>query len=242
MKSVEHIFQEFIDAIHTAENEGDFERIAIRVAQRLGFRWFAYLRITDNEPILISSYPKSWTNRYFASRYQQLDPVVRRAALEHDLFTWSGEAAKPLGTRAQRDFFDEATTFGIRSGLTVPIRGGFGRVAAFTLASDDLSRMPDSLIGESKEIFQLLGLYFHSHLTAKLQLRVPVMTPTVTLTQRERQCLMWASRGKTAADIAVLAEITPRTASFHLDNARRKLGAVSIAQCVAEALRQGLLI
>jgi LuxR family transcriptional activator of conjugal transfer of Ti plasmids len=68
------------------------------------------------------------------------------------------------------------------------------------------------------------------------------MTPTVTLTQRERQCLMWASRGKTAADIAVLAEITPRTASFHLDNARRKLGAVSIAQCVAEALRQGLLI
>jgi LuxR family transcriptional activator of conjugal transfer of Ti plasmids len=36
-------------------------------------------------------------------------------------------------------------------------------------------------------------------------------------------------------------EITPRTVAFHLENARRKLGAASIAQCVAEALRLGLL-
>ncbi|XIA67795.1 LuxR C-terminal-related transcriptional regulator [Bradyrhizobium sp. TZ2] len=47
--------------------------------------------------------------------------------------------------------------------------------------------------------------------------------------------------GKTVADIAVLVQIAPRTVVFHLENARRKLGAASIAQCVAEALRRGLL-
>ena len=61
------------------------------------------------------------------------------------------------------------------------------------------------------------------------------------LTQRERQCLAWGVQGKTVADIAVLVEIAPRTVVFHLENARRKLGAASIAHCVAEAVRRGLL-
>ncbi|WP_314964018.1 helix-turn-helix domain-containing protein, partial [Bradyrhizobium cosmicum] len=60
-------------------------------------------------------------------------------------------------------------------------------------------------------------------------------------TQRERQCLAWTAQGKTVADIAVLVQIAPRTVLFHLENARRKLGTASIAQCVAEALRRGLL-
>jgi LuxR family transcriptional activator of conjugal transfer of Ti plasmids len=39
----------------------------------------------------------------------------------------------------------------------------------------------------------------------------------------------------------VLVEIAPRTVAFHLENARHKLSAASIAQCVAEALRRGWL-
>jgi hypothetical protein len=51
-------------------------------------------------PTLISSYPKSWTNRYFDLRYQQLDPVVRRARREHDVFSWDDGVSLPTGTRA----------------------------------------------------------------------------------------------------------------------------------------------
>jgi LuxR family transcriptional regulator, activator of conjugal transfer of Ti plasmids len=104
--------------------------VATRVTQRLGFRWFAYLRLVEDAPKLISSYPKSWTNRYFDLNYEQLDPVVRRARLEHDLFSWGSGGSTPAGTREQRKFFEEATTFGIESGITVPIRGGFGREPA----------------------------------------------------------------------------------------------------------------
>jgi Autoinducer binding domain len=156
MKPIEHVLQEFIDAIYAADNESDFERVATRVTQRLGFRWFAYLRITDNAPALISSYPKSWTSRYFASRYQQLDPVVRRARLEYDSFSWSGGASKSVGTREQRKFFDEAVTFGIKSGITVPIRGGFGRIAAFTLATSESAVLSEQLIAESRNVIHLI--------------------------------------------------------------------------------------
>lgn len=241
MKSTERTFQEFIDAIHTASNTADFERVAKRFTQRLGFRWFAYLRLAEHVPVLISSYPKSWTDRYFDLGYQRLDPVLRRARREHDLFSWGGGAPKPVGNREQRRFFEEAMTFGISSGITVPIRGGFGRMAAFTLATDEPLARTDRLLEDARAVVQLAGLYFHTHATTKLNDSAGPPAERDLLTQREQQCLTWAAMGKTVADTAVLAEIAPRTVVFHLENARRKLNAASIAQCVAEALRRGLL-
>lgn len=241
MSSIEHSFQEFVDAIQTASDDDDFERVATRVTQRLGFRWFAYLSIVADAPKLISSYPKSWTSRYFDLHYEQLDPVVKRARLEYDLFSWGSGASTPTGTREQRKFFEEATTFGIESGITVPIRGGFGRMAAFTMATDDRAMRPEHLVAKSKDVVQLVGLYFHTHLAARLGPECGQLDAGDVLTQRERQCLAWAARGKTVADTAILVGIAPRTVAFHLENARRKLGSSSIAQCVAEALRRRLL-
>jgi LuxR family transcriptional activator of conjugal transfer of Ti plasmids len=241
MTSIEYSFQEFVDAIQTARSDDDFARSASRVSQRLGFRWFAYLRIVEEAPKLISSYPKSWTSRYFELSYEQLDPVVRRARLENDLFHWGSGASIPSSSRAQQKFFDEATTFGIESGITVPIKGGFGRMAAFTFATDDRAMRPERLMAKSKDVVQLVGLYFHTHLAARLAAESDQFDADGVLTQRERQCLAWASRGKTVADTAILVAIAPRTVVFHLENARRKMGAASITQCVAEALRRRLL-
>ncbi|MBB4261343.1 autoinducer binding domain-containing protein [Bradyrhizobium sp. CIR3A] len=242
MDTVENTFQEFVDAIQTAGDANAFERVAARLTHKLGFQRFAYLRLTGDIPLLISSYPRSWTSRYFDLRYQQLDPVVLRARAERDLFSWGGEARAPAGNQAQRRFFDEATTFGIRSGITVPIRGGFGQMAAFTLATSDRDVDLDHLAGEWRDIVHQVGLYFHVHVATKLDTAFVEPHPVGNeLTQRERQCLAWTSQGKTAADIAVLAAIAPRTVVFHLENARRKLSAASIAQCVAVALRRGLL-
>ena len=242
MNLVENTFQEFVDAVHTAGDVIAFERVAARAVQKLGFQRFAYLRLTGDTPLLISSYPKSWTSRYFELGYQQLDPVVLRARMERDLFSWGGASRAPAGNREQRQFFDEATTFGLRSGITVPIRGGFGQMAAFTLATGDRDINLDRLVGEWRDIVHQVGLYFHVHVASRLD--VPFVAQQHTgseLTQRERQCLAWTAQGKTVADIAVLVAISPRTVVFHLENARRKLGAASIAQCVAVALRRGLL-
>jgi LuxR family transcriptional activator of conjugal transfer of Ti plasmids len=242
MRSIEHSLQEFVDAIQTAWNDDDFKRLATRVTQRLGFRWFAYLRIVEDAPKLISSYPKSWTSRYFELHYEQLDPVIRRARFEYDLFRWGSGASMTSGSsREQRKFFEEAMTFGIESGITVPIRGGFGRMAAFTLATDDRAMRTERLVAKSKDVVQLVGLYFHAHVAARLGAESDPPDADSVLTQRERQCLAWAARGKTVADTAILIAIAPRTVVFHLDNARRKLRATSIAQCVAEALRRRLL-
>jgi len=240
MKRLDRVFQDFLDAIELARNDVEFERTAARTAVCLGFRWFAYLKIVEGAPKLISCYPRSWSSRYFDLHYQQLDPVIRRARLDHDLFGWTSGAAAPGGTKDQRRFFEEAVSFGIRGGVTIPIRGGFGRMAAFTLASDDRGLHPDRLIATSAQILRLVGLHFHTHLAARqLVAEVPLVDPV--LGHRERQCLAWAARGKTVSESALLLGISPRTVSFHLENAKRKLDATSIAQCVAEAIRRRLL-
>ncbi|MCA6108046.1 autoinducer binding domain-containing protein [Bradyrhizobium cenepequi] len=207
MSPVESIFQEFIDAIQTATNADEFERVAARLTQRLGFQRFAYLRLTGDTPMLISSYPKSWTSRYFQLGYQKLDPVVRRARVEHALFGWGGEGSAPVGNREQRRFFDDAVTFGIRSGITVPIRGGFGRMAAFTLATDDRDVHTERLVADWKDLVQLAGLYFHSHVASRPEVPSTDKIAGSVLTRRERQCLAWAAQGRTVADIAVLVQI-----------------------------------
>ncbi|WKA26487.1 helix-turn-helix transcriptional regulator [Bradyrhizobium roseum] len=241
MKLTEEAFQEFVDALETAADEEGFERVASRVIRGLGFQRFAYLRMTDDTPALLSSYPKSWTERYFDLRYQMIDPVVQRAAKEYDLFSWGG--APIIGAaKEQQRLFEEATTFGIKSGITVPIRMGFGRIAAFTFATAESIAGTNRLLLETTDVLRLIGLYFHAHVSVRLDRPLGKPRDKAALTQRERQCLSWVARGKTISDVAVLVQIRPRTVVFHLENARRKLNAGSIAQCVAEALRRGQLL
>jgi LuxR family transcriptional activator of conjugal transfer of Ti plasmids len=145
MKKVERACHEFVDSVHTAITEADFQRIAERTAHELGFRWFAYFGRRACAPFLISSYPKSWTDYYLHERYQDIDPVLHHARASCRAFLWDGREARAARSAKERRLFDDALSFNIRTGLTVPIVAGFGRVAAFTLAVDDRSPGLDRL-------------------------------------------------------------------------------------------------
>jgi DNA-binding CsgD family transcriptional regulator len=53
------------------------------------------------------------------------------------------------------------------------------------------------------------------------------------LTAREREALQWVAEGKSDWEIAMILGLSQTTVRFHVDNARRKLGAVNRAQAVA---------
>lgn len=240
MNAAELAFQEFVDALDTASTDLAFRSVAERTAHRLGFRWFAYLSFVSEEPFLISSYPKSWSRHYFSERYYEVDPVVEHSRGQHSLFRWSGDASETSGTKAQRRLFDEAEGFGIKTGVTIPIRGGFGRFGAFTLAADEDTPSLDKRIANGADMLQLVGMYYHVHVEAKLRPE-PTAAPLDFLSQRERECLAWAARGKTMDETAEILHLKPRTVLFHIENARRKLDASTCTHAVAVAVRKGLL-
>lgn len=236
MKTVERAYQELVDGLHSSDAEAEFGRVGQRVAESMGFRYFAYLGFGEADPVLISSYPKRWSEHYFGEAYQDVDPVVAFARSGRATLQWTREAARQFPLRAQKRLFDDADEFGIRHGVSVAIAGGFDRFAAFTFAVDEVSSAHARMVTEANDIVQLIGLTFHAHADAKLGLR-PAPQDASPLTQRERECLTWAARGKSMEATAKIMGVTPRVVKFHLDNARANLGADTLPQAVAIALR-----
>jgi DNA-binding CsgD family transcriptional regulator len=76
-----------------------------------------------------------------------------------------------------------------------------------------------------------MAMYFHAH--ARRKLGGDRVVDGVLLSPREFECLEWAARGKTAWEIGRILGISRRTAAFHLDNAKAKLGVGTICQAVA---------
>ena len=66
-------------------------------------------------------------------------------------------------------------------------------------------------------------------------------TASLPLSPREIECLRLAADGKPGREIGRLLEIGPRTARFHLENAKRKLGVATRAQAIGEAMRRSLI-
>jgi DNA-binding response OmpR family regulator len=65
--------------------------------------------------------------------------------------------------------------------------------------------------------------------------RRDVWSRHVDLNEREVQCLTWAARGKTSAEVATILGVTKRTVDFHIESACRKLGVSSRTEAVLRA-------
>ena len=64
--------------------------------------------------------------------------------------------------------------------------------------------------------------------------------PAFQLTPRERECLLWAARGKTYKEISLIIGLAYGSVKTHLDRSRFKLNCVSLAQATAAAMALGI--
>jgi DNA-binding CsgD family transcriptional regulator len=60
------------------------------------------------------------------------------------------------------------------------------------------------------------------------------------LSSRERECLLWAARGKTYIETAMITGIAYGTVKSNLDSARYKLNCATLAQATALAVAEGI--
>jgi LuxR family quorum sensing-dependent transcriptional regulator len=85
---------------------------------------------------------------------------------------------------------------------------------------------------------QMAGLVLTERL---LDFELPPAGDQPVLTQREHDALAFVADGKTDWEISVILGISEATVRFHVDNARRKLGASNRAHAVARMASRGLL-
>lgn len=228
------IFQTFIERLSESVDEVALRDTMADTVVALDLCRFAYLSIPrqrGSDTLVISTYPAAWVDRYLERRYERLDPVIRRARHETMPFEW-GLGLGPGGlSERQRQLFDEAAEFGIRCGFTIPIHDSRGVTAAVTFASHERHPAFHRAIETHAEGLQLMAMYFHVHVRRKIA--AERMIDGAVLSPREFECLSWAAQGKSAWEIGRILGISRRTAAFHLENAKAKLGVRSIVQAVA---------
>lgn len=228
------IFQAFVDRLVESKSPEDLRQAMSQAASALNLCSFAYLappRATGAGPLLISSYPPTWTSHYLRRNYDQIDPVLAQAFRCPEPFQWGQGLGPATNSDGQREIFEEAARYGIRCGFTVPIHDSEGVLAAVTFAADERRPCFERAIASQGWALQLMAMYFHAH--ARRKLLPDTSIDGVALSRREIECLKWAAEGKSAWETGRIMGISRYTVAFHLDNAKAKLGVKSTIQAVA---------
>lgn len=221
----------YLEDAELASNPDQLCKAVANVIRLFDFNAFAFLGLPDGKPpLLISNYDERWQTHYVAQSYQGRDPVMLHSRCVVDLFTWSPEMAARFGPLA-RDFFYEAETFDIRSGVTVPIPEWPGGFAAMTFATDRRHAHLTTCLRCHHTALLFVTAHFQGNLRRMLE---PVrLIEGAELTPREYECLRWAADGKSQTDIAQITGIPLRTVARDIESLRIKLGVRSTGQAIA---------
>jgi DNA-binding CsgD family transcriptional regulator len=225
-------FADLKEEIAGAGLELGFENYVLRAR-------YPNLRTGFNE-ICFDNCPTGW-RRYYLKRGAESDPVRARAQQQATPILW--RELVPQAPTLMR----KAREFGFATGVILPTHAPAGQWSALTLIKTQGGVEAERAILEAMAEAHLLAAYVHEaaariirrRLDASLSVAQPA--PDLALSERERQCLVLAARGKTAAEIGKSLDIAERTVTFHLTNARKKLGTASSPHAVVRAVSLGLI-
>lgn len=133
----------------------------------------------------------------------------------------------PRADRRYRDYWDAFEIATINDGWCANAYGGDGAIASVHVGVDQVEI--DPVLGQA---LQTAGSILAEHLLS-LDAAYPATPAAPGLTARERDAMGFVAEGKTDWEIGVILGVSEATARFHVDNARRKLGAVNRAHAVA---------
>ena len=233
---------DIVESLRNAERISDVLRELRNAGRTFGYDAFIISNLPSEEEestrncALLPSWPEGWRTRYFSRDYLRVDPVARRIKHTTEPFLWS-EAPYEADDQAAARVMNEATEFGLRDGFCVPFHNpnGLGGGVSFGAERLDLSE-------DDKAALHLVSMYAYQRTDALLKAANSLPErKSPRLSPREVECLKWTAAGKPSWEASAILNTSQRTVEFHLRNAARKLEAVNRVQCVAEAMRYGII-
>ena len=179
------------------------------------------------------SLPSAWKGSVSAAYVESLDPLPAAARrLRRPSFMWSD--ASPKRDRKWRNYWDALGEHGIVEGTAVHLFAPGGVTSRATLALADETLDP--------RMRKALELASYALLDRMLALTIPRRPHRANvLSPRERDCMSYAAKGLTDAQIGEKLGIAESTAHFYVEEAKRKLGVRTRAQAVAQLIAAGVL-
>ncbi len=254
--------EESVCAIEKCGRQTELNDTLQLIVENYGFASYCFLD-TGNPHIDIPYYTgttgEAWEREYQANGFVHVDACIQQARRTNRPFSW-GDVQFP---RRQRGYkpgaiktMEASTDHGFKQGLVIPFHfvDDLGRVHSSVCTlfwKDNVTdfRKITSLAGQ--EIHLLLIYWMQQSIDARkiessgerapLVDRIGGGQEGIWLTDRERDVLAWAARGKTAAETADILTISSETVVSHIKNATTKLKAGNKTHAVAKSVVLGLI-
>jgi DNA-binding CsgD family transcriptional regulator len=180
-----------------------------------------------------------WHALYLEQRLYRTDPRVRLASNSSQPF-YCSESCGPLAdlSQAERGVLQAASGFGLNESYVLPHRDPDNRLFAAVLIGS--GRPIDGAVRIAAYVLSSALLFSALKIEAEA-IRAVAPSPAARLTQRRLECLEWARRGKSSADIGHILGLSPRTVDEHVAMACKALGVRTRVQAVSTLLALGHL-
>lgn len=237
-------FGRFLDQADDIANPEKLFGLVCAFALNFDCPWIAYGSLTPNQkclkpigrdPAVMLNYPDEWQQRYFEMGYDKIDPIIRASRKRIGAFRWSEVYNDASTTEDERRVFDEAATFGLKSGISIPLHSPDGRLAVVSFAQVDNQEFTNITM----KYLELVALHFHLRV-AEFANSNYVEEP-VSLSQREKECILWVAKGKSSWEIGKILKISDNTVNFHIKNVMKKLDVANRTVAAIEAINIGII-
>ncbi len=224
------------EAIRHARNPAEIWRAVKSFAEPLGFTHLSVLSPMDagaeklKPHVIYADAPAAFFDAFDERGFLRHHPLLQHALVSSEPFATRQIQARDLTPEQIKALEFIGTQLKLTTGFVVPVRRDGTLLGIVTYGGVRCRLGPIE-----RSILHLLA---HTALLHALKVKDVKEVPPTDLSPRELQCLQWASRGKTDAEIGVILGISARTARFHIENSKRKLGAATRVQAVAEAMRR----
>lgn len=231
----------FIEEIKSIRAEAELADLLSSILRDFGFRYYAVVNHVDLAAppagsVRLTNYPESWRKRSSSHLYYADDPVLMTAQKLSLPFTWDDIPQYLQLTPRQKTILAEARAAGLTHGYTVPIHIPGQVSGSCSFVYDDGEIDPACFPAA-----HYVGIYAFN---AALRLARPEAfnCPSPTrLTDRQKQCLALAARGKSDWSIGQLLRLSQQTVHMHIENAKKRYGVASRVEAVVRALFDGEL-
>lgn len=257
-------FAGFLEASNNSTSAGEVFDLLCQAASPLGYDKVAFLAVTaeaqrvlpplerDITPILVSNYPKDFLRRFSQERRHEIDPVLLLACNGLTPLIWEDVVVSHMRLSEEQKLLSiERQQAGLYNEVTCPIHGPCGQTFALRFACSQ----PGPYDNAHLSALQVLAIHFYYAFARVCHTRTEPASPPMgladtpqlemlgacTLTLRERECLLWTARGKSASSISVILGLSENTINFYVKNAMRKLGTTNRVVAVVLAVRFGLI-
>lgn len=229
----------FVSDVARVKNEEELADALNDIASELGFRFFALMHHADvrrtSETIRLHNYPEGWAQWFEQQQLGASDPVHRASHLTSVGFVWSRLPEMiPLTTR-DLDVLKAARATGIGDGFTVPAHVPGEVHGSCSFATEAGKSLPY----EHLPLLQLVGAFAFEAARRVRGVRDPRSRPQ--LTDRQRECVVWAARGKSDWEIARILGLSHETVVQHLKQARERYGVAKRTVLAVHALFDGTI-